>query len=399
MRRSLPAVLGTTLVAFAACSVAPSAHAIDEEHYAKAEDMIDRAIGYLRSQQDQPTGGWSVNPGGPQFPAVTGLVVTGMMMSPQIGGNDPSVDRGLHFMLRYKQDDGGIYDRVLASYNTSICLSALARAQRTDATEAMVGGVAFLRTLQWSEAAAEHPETQVVDRSHPFYGGIGYGSHSRPDMSNLNFMLQGLHDAGVPGDDPAFERAVVFLQRTQMHDDINDQAYADHSAQGGFIYATGPESDQAGEGESKGGTIWESTDSGENVSRLRCYGSMTYAGFKSYLYADLDRDDERVRMAYDWIRNNYALDENPGVGQEGRYYYYMLFGRALNTWGLPMIEVVNENGSTETRDWANDLIDALAELQNEDGSFESVNDRWMENNPVLITSYALIGLQNALGRE
>lgn len=399
MRHLLPTVLGLSTVCLATACFAPSAQAIDEAHYAKAEAMVDRAIGYLRSQQDSRTGGWAVNPSGPQFPAITGLAVTGMMMSPQISGNDPSVDRGLHFILGYRQDDGGIYDRVLASYNTSICLSALAMAQRTDATDAMVESIAFLRTLQWCEASTDHPETQVVNRDHPFYGGIGYGSHSRPDMSNLNFLLQGMHDAGIPGNDPAFERAVVFLQRTQMHDDINDQAYADGSSQGGFIYATGPEQDQAGEGESKGGTIWESTDNGENVSRLRCYGSMTYAGFKSYLYADLDRDDERVRLAYDWIRSNYTLDENPGVGQEGRYYYYMLFGRALNTWGLPTIEVVNESGSTETRDWANDLIDALAELQNEDGSFKPVNDRWMENNPVLITSYALIGLQNALGRE
>ena len=212
-------------------------------------------------------------------------------------------------------------------------------------------------------------------------------------------MLQALHDAGVSGDDPAFARAVVFLQRTQMADSVNDQAYADGSSQGGFIYATAPESDRVGEGESKAGMIWESTDDGERISRLRCYGSMTYAGFKSYVYADLDRDDERVRLAYDWIRAHYALDENPGIGDEGRYYYYMIFGRALGAWGEPTIEIINEDGSTEPRDWANDLIDQLESMQNEDGSFESVNDRWMENNPVLITSYALIALQSAMGRE
>ena len=120
------------------CSMpAPTALAIDEAHYEQAQTMIDRATAYLRSQQDQTTGGWAVNPQGPQFPAITGLVVTGMLMSPQVGAGDPAISRGLDFILQYKQDDGGIYDRVLATYNTSICLSALARAKRTDATAAL----------------------------------------------------------------------------------------------------------------------------------------------------------------------------------------------------------------------------------------------------------------------
>jgi len=390
-------MIGSAMLATGVFSA--GAHGIDEDRRVQAEAMIDEAIGYLRAQQDVETGGWAVNPDGPQFPAITGLVVTGMLMSPEIDATDPAVRDGLEFILGYRQDDGGIYDRVLASYNTSICLSALARANRPEARAALKPGVGFLRTLQWSEVAADHPETERVGEEHPFYGGVGYGSHSRPDLSNLNFMLQALHDAGVEGDDPAFARAVVFLQRTQMHDSVNDQAYADGSLQGGFIYSTGPEADQAGDGESKAGVMWESTDDGERVSRLRCYGSMTYAGFKSYLYADLDRDDKRVRLAHDWIRSNYTLEENPGIGDEGRYYFYMVFGRALNSWGEPEMEVINADGSTETRDWANDLVDQLARMQNPDGSFRSVHARWMEDNPTLITAYAVIALQNALGRK
>ncbi|MCA9312518.1 MAG: hypothetical protein KDA21_14990, partial [Phycisphaerales bacterium] len=109
------------------------------------------------------------------------------------------------------------------------------------------------------------------------------------------------------------------------------------------------------------------------------------------IYANLDRDDPRVTAALDWIRNNYTVDENPGVGDQGRYYYYVTFARALDAWGTSTIRT----GSGE-RDWANDLIDKLAELQQDDGSFRSVNSRWMEGNPVLITAYALIALQHAI---
>ena len=230
---------------------------------------------------------------------------------------------------------------------------------------------------------------------HPFYGGIGYGGHGRPDNSNLNMMLQGLHDSGLSCDDPAFTRALTFLQRTQMHENVNDMPYAEGSTQGGFIYATGPSGDEAGVGESKAGMIEEVMPDGSRRSRLRAYGSMTYAGFKSYIFAELDRDDPRVRLAYDWIRGNYTLEENPGVGMQGLYYYFVTFSRALDAWGLPYVETITDEGG-EARDWANDLIDRLSELQREDGSFVNENDRWMEGEPTLATAYALIALQHAI---
>jgi squalene-hopene/tetraprenyl-beta-curcumene cyclase len=136
---------------------------------------------------------------------------------------------------------------------------------------------------------------------------------------------------------------------------------------------------------------------GTKASRLRAYGSMTYAGFKSYIFANLDRDDPRVTTAYDWIRRNYTLQENPGTGTDGMYYYFVTFARALDAWGLPTIETLAEGGApVETRDWASDLIARLAELQNPDGSFQVIDDRWMEDNPVLITAYALLALQHAV---
>jgi squalene-hopene/tetraprenyl-beta-curcumene cyclase len=370
---------------------------VDEAHYRRALDMIDRSISFLRSAQDPETGGWAVSPQGPQFPAITGLVVTGMLMQPDIDADDEQVRRGVDFMLSFRQDSGGIYDRVLASYNTSICLSALARVERADAAAAIKPAQVFLGRLQWSGAALDHPETREVGEDHPFYGGVGYGRSGRPDLSNTSLMLQGLHDSGLAADEEAFYRAVKFLERLQMSDAINDQPYADGSSQGGFIYAPGTSQETAGQGESKAGEIVETMDDGTRVSRLRAYGSMTYAGFKSYVYADLPRDDPRVVLAYDWIRKHYDLSENPGLGEEGLYYYFVTFSRALDAWGLPTITRLNPDGSEgATRDWANDLIDRLAELQNEDGSFRSVNDRWMEDNPVLITAYALLALQHAV---
>ncbi|MHC4975521.1 MAG: prenyltransferase/squalene oxidase repeat-containing protein [Planctomycetota bacterium] len=377
--------------------VTPSVRALDVDHQKRAHEMIDRAIEYLRSQQDS-SGGWAVPPEGPVFPAITGLVVQGMVMSPGIDERDEAVARGVEFMLRYVQPDGGIYDSILAGYNTSICLSAMSHIRRPEAMATVEGAQDFLKSLQWSEESIDHNETGRVDEDHPFYGGVGYGSHGRPDMSNLSMMMQGLHDSGLATSDEAYARAVRFLERCQMDDAINDMGYADGSSQGGFIYATSEnaEPESIGMGESKAGEIDVLLGDGTVGTRLRVYGSMTYAGFKSYLYADLSRDDRRVRLAYDWIRSNYTFDENPGVGMQGLYYGYVTFAKAMDAYGEQYITTLKPDGSPdETRDWANDLIDALSRLQNEDGSFASVHDRWMENNPVLITAYSLIALQHA----
>ena len=337
---------------------------------------------------------------GPNFPAVTGLVITGMLLDPDINAGDTDVAEGIGYILTFRQPDGGIYDRILASYNTAICTSALAlaRDELPEAEESVEPAVKFLRQLQWgadqTAQGALSDEAQPVARTHPFYGGVGYGSHSRPDNSNLNFWLQALQDAGVPGDDPAVQRALVFLERTQMNGATNSMPYAEGSTQGGFIYSVGPSGDEQDIGESKGPTIEETLSDGTTASRLRAYGSMTYAGFKSFAYAGLTRSDPRVIAARKWLAQNYTLDENPGVGTDGYYYYLMVFGRALNTWGEKTVNVQNEDMMLR-RDWAKDLIDTLESLQQADGSFRVVDDRWMEDNPVLITAYSLIALQQA----
>jgi hypothetical protein len=470
---------------------------------AKLNERIDaisnKAIAWLRAQQDE-SGGWSVNKDGPTYPAIAALVLNGMLMQPGIDDKDPSVAKGVAWVLKRAQPDGGIYDTVLPSYNTSICVSMLARVNTPEAKQAVTRGIAFLKGLQFGDGAmVDGPaakETGRVEKSHPFYGGMGYGRSGRPDLSNLAFFVQAMHDARVPADDPAFQRALVFLQRTQMLGSVNDMEYAKGSTQGGFIYSTSPDKDHPGEGQSNAGEIEESMDgppgsvvtitlsrgpdgrprslpkemvvdrvknalarsqtkeiaeSGQfrvlaspssdlkigtafevrspvvsareelrrtieeafgdmgagnvrvsvapaaawkGTSHWRAYGSMTYAGFKSYLYAKLSRDDERVKGAMRWISSHYALDENPGIGRDGMYYYFVTFARALHAWGEPTIDVTIESG-TSPRDWRKDLVDRLESLQKPEGSFKMLDERWMEGNEVLITAYALLALQNA----
>jgi squalene-hopene/tetraprenyl-beta-curcumene cyclase len=121
---------------------------------------------------------------------------------------------------------------------------------------------------------------------------------------------------------------------------------------------------------------------------LRSYGSMTYAGFKSLLYADLTKNDPRTQAALKWISDNYSVTENPGQGTAGLFYYYQLFGSALDA---SQLEELNTRNAGD-RSWREDLITELSKTQRPDGSWMNANRQWMENDPNLCTAFALIAL-------
>ncbi len=259
----------------------------------------------------------------------------------------------------------------------------------------------------------------MIDEQHAFFGGVGYGRHGRPDLSNLQFMLQGLRDSGLRSDDPAFQNAVVFISRLQGVESNDYFGPGRLREDGSFIYATSINKDLVGVPESKANPRqMDEALAGRPVSGLRGYGSMTYAAFKSLLYADLSRDDPRVITAIDWLQNNYTLAKNPGMPEDlklhGLYYYYMAQSRALAAWGSSTLTVpasatytthptdpVTDREPDELPaaargiDWANRLIAELAARQRADGSWVNEADRWMEGDASLVTAYALIALQEA----
>ncbi len=364
---------------------------LDEERTRQVEAALAKGIAYLREHQ-QPDGAWSPKPG----PAITAMVVQVLLDDPNTSLDDPALRRAVGYILSKRKPDGGIHDGFLENYNTSICLSTLSRLRLIPVVPvAIVEAQNYLRQLQWSGQL--DPQGKPIDEKHPYYGGAGYGNHGRPDMSNTQIMIQGLHDSGLRCDDPAYQRALTFITRNQgtaSNKEFGDKIVPD----GGFIYATSLNKDKVGEPQSMAGSVVME----DGTSRLATYGSMTYAGFKSYLYAELDRNDPRVVDAFGWITRNYTLERNPGLRDDpatptderlqGYYYYLHTFARALHAWGQTQLTLAD--GSM--RHWRADLVDRLIALQRTDGSWVNESDRWMEGDPVLVTCYALIALQYAL---
>jgi len=329
----------------------------------RRQKAIDRAVAYLLKEQ-AADGSW-----GDGNVGITALC-TGSLLAAGKTADDPPVAKALGLILRHQQEDGGIYDVGLRTYTTSLAVMVLAKADADAHKDALEKAKAFLIEHQWDE-----PES--IDKDHPWYGGHGYGKHERPDLSNTQYFVEAMHEAGVPKDHPLWQKVVVFVSRTQDRSESNDGTFAGTDS-GGMIY-----SPHDG-GESKAGTV--ALPGGRKG--LKAYGSMTYAGFKSFVYADLERDDPRVQAALDWIRQHWTFEENPELGQQGLYYYYQTAARALDAWGEETIR----DARRREHDWKAELTRALLRRQRPDGSWTNEADRWFEGYPPVPTSYALVAL-------
>lgn len=365
---------------------------------ARAQATLDRAIDFLKSQQ-KPNGGWTDEK---QPPAITALVLKAIVLGRPADKRAQYVQKGYQNLLSNQLGDGGIYRDLLANYNTAIALSALAAADDPQFKDEIDRAVAYLRGLQLTDATRPEyagPKEQftgrqfIKDDKDPFYGGWGYGGArsqgvGRPDLSNVQVTIDALHDVGLKPGDPAYERAVKFITRVQNLSETNDQPWAGDD--GGFIYSPA----DTRRGDSMAGEY----TSPDGRRMLRSYGSMTYAGLKSMIYAGLRKDDPRVKAAWEWISRNWSLDENPGMrlnspqmAQHGLYYYYHTLARALNAYDEPIITDPQGN----KHDWRVEFVDKISTLQQKDGSFVG-DKKWMEENPVLVTAYTAIALAETI---
>ena len=341
-------------------------HSLQAAERADVAGAITKASTFLMEQGQEPGGGFSPQVG----PAVTALALTALVES-GTPADHPAVAKGLSYLLSHRQPGGGICrpDSAVANYETSIALMALVACNadgRHDDTIAEARR--FISGIQWDEE-------EGAEAADPAYGGAGYGSHKRPDLSNTAFLIEALKSAGAGADDPAIQRALIFVSRTQnLEGPNNTLPFAAKNPDGGFYYtpANGGES-QAGETPTGG---------------LRSYGSMTYAGLKSMIYAGVAKDDPRVVAATDWLKRHYTFAENPGLGNAGRYYYLHTAAKALDALGQ---ETFSDADGNEHR-WRDELAAAIIAGQQPDGSWVNDNPRWLEGDANLVTSYALLAL-------
>jgi len=342
---------------------------------------IERGAKFLYQNQNA-TGWWTDS----KLPALTGLALVALETA-NVSELDEKYEserrRAYDYLVSLAKPDGSIHDGRLINYNTACSLMALS-----------VSGDSNYRSL--IEKARAYISGSQIDlgkrgeQDNPNDGGVGYNDkYNHSDMNNTLMAIEAmrLSESAIRQKDQGrkplkhdldWKALEHFLASCQNLPELSDNPNLSNQPEdrGGFIYHPG---------ESKAGEV---SDKKTKRVALRSYGSISYAGMMSFAYARVSKNDDRVSAVIDWLSKNYTLDENPGMGQEGLYYYFHLMSKALTAHGVKNLK----GPDSKSIDWRNQLASKLIALQNEDGSWKNSNKRWMEGDSNLTTSYVLIAL-------
>lgn len=336
---------------------------------------VNRGVEWLIAQQSAG-GTWSDT----NYPALTAFALQALAMS---GREDVkgSVDRAVAYIKTCVQTNGGIYVDVkgvkgggLANYNTAICMTALNMLNDKSLTGIIQNGRKFI-------AGSQHFGDDE------YKGGFGYDRDTKrayTDLLNTYYaavaMRETAHveDLRGPGEkrvDIDWTETVKFVERMQ------NKPQAGTNDAGGFFY--NPSDPKAGAVTNKDGVVV-----------FRSYGSITYAGLLALIYANVSRDDVRVKSAFDWASKHWSLEENPGAGKEGLFFFYNVLTKSLAAYGQD--GVPTPDGTTIA--WRTEVARKLVSMQQIDpktglGYWKNETGRYWEANPVLVTCYSLIALE------
>ncbi|MGN0832507.1 MAG: prenyltransferase/squalene oxidase repeat-containing protein [Kiritimatiellia bacterium] len=334
---------------------------------------VVRGAAFLLAQQAED-GHWS----DPQMPALTALplwALTGCAGKAAGGASEgaaigearvrTAMKKAADFVLAAQREDGGFYvpkpgrgGSGLGNYNTSVCLSALF-------DSGLAPKAALLK-------AREYIASSQLVGDDTLAGGFGYDKISRrryADLSNTSYAMSAmaktasLEEFRTDGKrvDIDWDKAIAFVEHLMEKDgpEAGGAAYNERTPQAG------------------------TSTNAQGKVHLRAYGSMTYAAVLSMCSAKLDRGDPRVRQSLEYLTRFWSVDENPGMGNQGLYYFYDIMARALTA---AEVQKVGEH------DWRRELAAKVVSLQRPDGSWANDNNRFWEADPVLCTSFALLVL-------
>ncbi|HUU45788.1 MAG TPA: prenyltransferase/squalene oxidase repeat-containing protein, partial [Acidobacteriota bacterium] len=301
-------VLSATLVVALIGLTPPTASAALTPHQEAINLAIEQGVAWLRGGQIQydasgvQYGYWDPGYGSDAYAAGTGMALLALVSNwdaASASDPDPVIDdehirRALNWLLANQQGDGTWGGN--QNYQVSAAIWGLAGllpklppgSPSIGPTQTAIdAGAAWLVIAQWDEACLWG---SVVPSNYQYYGGFGYGSSSRPDLSNSQFAIVALKAAHLNPAADSWAKAVQYIESCQ---------YQNHS-DGGMWYT--PDSPVWGPGST---------------------GSMTGAGVWSYRLCGVPVGDSRVQAALQWLDDNYTYTQNAAGDPNCSHYYYL----------------------------------------------------------------------------
>jgi squalene-hopene/tetraprenyl-beta-curcumene cyclase len=257
------------------------------------------------------------------------------------------------------------------NYATALALTALSRASLPNRQINAGPWIAYLRRQQFTEQNGWR-------RADSAYGAWGMGGDIRRppnpghvDLSMTRHVLEALAAVGATRDDPAFEKAAVFVERCQNYDPREPGRF-----DGGFFFST---------------VVPSANKAGSDGEQFRSYGTATADGILSLLAMGRPPADERVVAAGKWLTSHHSDDGAAGFPgkhyrrwTEGLRYYYA----AASTAALRKLAVIPNPP----------LTPALRKLQRPDGSWANPENLVKEDDPLIATALALRAIANDTAR-
>jgi squalene-hopene/tetraprenyl-beta-curcumene cyclase len=277
-------------------------------------------------------------------------------------------------------------------YTSAGAIEVLGGEQEPGTERARAAWLAYLRARQLDERLGWRP-------TDAHFGGWGYavemprkprpgetvGTPVESNLSATAFALDALAAARVPLQDPAYEKALVFVKRCQNFAEDPTEADARFD-DGGFFFRPG---DAA---KNKAGVAGKDRQGEE---RFSSYGGMTADGLRALLRCGLPADHPRVAAARRWLERNFAAHANPGrfapdreIIRDATYYYYCR-SVALSFTQLGTGEI---DGKTGKVNWAEALAEELLRRQRPDGSWVNRFTDTKEDDPLVSTPSAAAAL-------
>lgn len=307
---------------------------------------------------------------------VTALVLQAWNEAPaQVKEKNPAfktvVSKSANWIAAQQLDSGAISDGPqYHNYTTSLAVQALSEYDANKYAPVLTKATTYILGIQANKNKEYDPKKHIT------FGGFGYGSTLRPDLSNTWFSLGALSSAKIPESNPVWQDALVFLKRCQNSTEVNDQAYAGND--GGAMYL--PDNSTVGK---------EKTREGKEINKS--FGSMTCALIGSYLMAGEKADSLPVKLAVKWLADNWSVVKNPAHNKDGlqaKFYYYRALAKALSLYE----EKGGDFKKLSGHDWRAELSAELLKTQTKEGYWVNKAARFSENDPVLCTGYALTAL-------
>lgn len=337
---------GTSVSILLVLAIGRPAHA--EVTAAQVDEAIRTGVQYVLKRQDRAAGNWTEYKGEPG--GLTALVTLALLNS-GMPAKDPQIEAALKYL------DG--LPEPKQTYSTSLMIMAFCQADPNH------------YRVKISQLAAWLEGNQIRDAGNSTKGGWSYSSaRGRADNSNTQFAMLALHEAeraGVKVQDQTWQLALNYWTQPGMQ-----------GPTGGFGYEKGhPES----------GSMTCAAIASLIIARDRLHPGDAAVVDGRIECCGNQKSDDPLDKALAWMGRHFSVTRNPSSEPGGSVNWLLYY-----LYGMERVGRMSGQRFLGEHDWYREGSEHLVEMQKAtlNGSWQGVG--FVENDPVVATSLALLFL-------